>query len=288
MSLWRSPVPGQPSDPTTNSDGASTKQPRITPRNSDGDEAVTAITKETPYGTLRQLANIPGRPTTPLRRASSAGPPSHRSFRRTPAGQARTPGAGQRLGGSARRTNALTPHGRAAMREIEARRAGFTPAKDRRRSGRQQRETPRDDLRALSRLLAPKTQPVIPTPQGAIPSTGRFVLPENEDLDDDVELERPRLSLALEYDDDEDDSLLLPPRSAGLEDENFTVQSVELLRRAISEQPPGRLSRGSFGSIRMSDHFADLNEVGGVFESSFAMGGPFDDEDPIMDDGPRE
>ena len=180
----------------------------------------------------------------------------------------------------------LTPHGRAAMRELEARRAGFTPANDRRRSGRQQRETPRDALRALSRVLAPKTQTVVPTPQGAA-STGRYLLPINDDLEDDAALERPRLSLALGDDEDEDDSLLLPPKSAGLEDENFTVQSIELPRRAISEQPPGRLSRGSFGSIRMSDQF-DLNNVGGVFESSFAMGTESDDNDAGMVDRPRE
>ena len=283
MPLRRSPVPGLAPNPTTNQN--TTDLQRITPRNSDGDEAIAAAAaKETPYGTLRQLANMP-RPTTPLRRASSAGPPSHKSLRRTPAGQARTPGAGQRLGGSARRANLLTPHGRAAMREVEARRAGFTPAKDRRRSGRQQRETPRDALRALSRILAPKTMPVVPTPQGAAP-TGRFVLPTNDDLDDDAALERPRFSLAL-GDDEDDDSLLLPPQSASLEDENFTVRSVELPRRATSEQP-GRLSRGSFGSVRMSDQFADLNDVGGVFESSFAMGGLFDDIIPDMDDDPRE
>lgn len=172
------------------------------------------------------------------------------------------------------------------MRELEARRAGFTPAKDRRRSGRQQRETPRDALRALSRVLAPKTQPVVPTPQGAAP-TGRFILPGNDDLDDDAALERPRLSFALGDDEDEDDSLLLPPQSAGLEDENFTAQSIELPRRAISEQPPGRLSRGSFGSIGMTDQF-DLNNVGSVFESSFAMGNPFDDDVADLDEGPRE
>ena len=180
----------------------------------------------------------------------------------------------------------LTPHGRAAVRELENRRAGLTPAKDRRRSARQQRETPRDALRALSRVLAARTLPVVPTPQGAAP-TGRFKLPGNDDLDDDAALERPRLSLALENDEDEDDSLLLPPRSAGLEDENFTVQSVEMPRRATSEKLPGRLSRGSFGSIRMSDQFADLSQ-GGVFDSSFAVGGPFDDEDPDMGDGLRE
>lgn len=283
-------------DPASNANTDSTlsQQPRITPRNSDADGAITSeAAKDTPYGTLRQLANLP-KPATPLRRAASAGPPSHRSIRRTPVTQARTPGATQRLGGSGRRANVLTPHGRAAMRELEARRAVLTPGKDRRRSGRQQRETPRDDLRALSRLLAPKSQPVVPTPPGHNASTGKFAIPGSDDFDDGPDLERPRLSLPIGDDDEDDDSLLLPPRSAGLEDENITVRSIELPRRAISEQPPGRLSRGSFGSIRMSDQFADLNEIGldgigGVFDSSFAMEGQLSDDDvpDMYDDFPR-
>ena len=266
--------------------GPPTRQPRITPRNSNGDDILAStVVKETPYGTLRQLANIP-KPTTPLRRASSVGPSSQRSTRRTPIAQARTPGGGQRFGGSAKRPNVLTPHGRAAMREVEARRAGLTPRQDRRRSGRQQRQTPRDNLRLLSRLLAPTTKPVVPTPQGPVVQPGRFNTIATDDLDDGPDLVRPRLSLQLD-DEDEDDSLLLPPRSAGLEDENFTAQSIELPRRAISEQPPGRLSRGSFGSIRMSDQFADLNEIGvsGVFDSIFAMSGALDDSELDMADG---
>lgn len=263
---------------------ATTQPVRITPRNSEEDEALAAAAaaRETPYTTLRQLANIP-KPTTPLRRASSAGPPSGRSARRTPSAQTRTPGAAQRFPGSARRPHAVTPHGRAAMREVEARRAGLTPGKDRRKSGRQQRETPRDDLRALSRLLAPKTLPVIPTPPGPKPAANRF---GKDDLDDGPELPRPRLSLPIgEDEDDEDDSLLLPPRSAGLEDEDLTAQSIELPRRAVSELPPGRLSRGSFGSVRMSDQFEDLNRgPGGAFDSSFAAGGAFGEDDIIDDD----
>ena len=196
----------------------------------------------------------------------------------------------------------MTPHGRAAMREVEARRAGFTPgaAQDRRRSGRQQqRETPRDTLRALSRLLAPKTRPTVPTPPaggvaaaavGKIPVAGRGGFDDDDD-DDEAALPRPRLSLPLGEEDDEDDSLLEPPRSSGLEDENFTVRSVELARRAAMERGPGRLSRGSFGSIGMNDQFGDLNEsgldgVGGVFDSSFAMGGQYpDDKELDVDDG---
>ena len=267
----------RPNRARTSRSGEDGAIPRITPRNSDVEAADTA---ETPYGTLRQLANIP-RPSTPLRRASSVGPPSiHRSSRRTPAAQARTPGAAHRYGGSGKKASVLTPHGRAAAREIEARRAGLTPGKDRRRSGRQQRETPRDALRLLSRALAPKTQPVVPTPQAEVPISRRNNLPPDDDLDED-ELAPPRLSMAL--DNDEDDSLLLPPQSAGLEDDNFTVQSVEMGRRAISEQPGGRFSRGSFGSIRMSDQFGNLDmgmdgTMAGI-DSSLVRDNAFEDSD---------
>ena len=269
----------------SNTETPSTRQPRITPRNSDAEDAIAAASpKETPWRTLNQLANIP---RTPLRRASSTGPPStHRSNRRTLAGQSRTPGA-QRLG-SARRPIAVTPHGRAAQRELDQRRAGFTPGKDRRRSGMQQRETPRDVLRALSRVLAPKSLPIVPTPQGQNGPARR--LAGGDDTDDGPDPVRPRFSLPLGDDEDEDDSLLLPPQSAGLEDEKFTVQSVELGRRAISEQPPGRLSRGSFGSVRISD----VNDLGlGAFlgdESSLMPGGFGDDEFPDIpeDDEPWE
>ena len=62
-------------------------------------------------------------------------------------------------------------------------------------------------------------------------------------------------------DDDDDDSFhLYPPRlSAPFEEENYTQQSAELPRRV---NPRSRLSRGSFGSIRTSDRFADINELG--------------------------
>ncbi len=267
--------------------GTSAQQSRITPRNSDGDETiVNAVAKETPWRTLNRLANIP-RPTTPLRRASSVGPPSiRRSGRRTPSAQARTPAA-QRTLGSAKRPIAITPHGRAAQRELDQRRAGFTPGKDKRRSGRQQRETPSGILKALSRQLAPKSLPIIPTPQGRNGPT-RLNVQSRDDLDDEPDLERPRLSLPMGEDEDEDDSFLVPPRSAGLEDENFTIQSVELPRRAAGELPPSRLSRGSFGSVRMSDAFANLNDpgmVGREFDSSYLADNQFaDDDSPDMED----
>jgi len=284
MSTLKTPRSGPALNPIKKTT-APEEQPRISARDVHGSEAAAAPgEKDTPYNTLRQLANIT-KPSTPLRRASSVGPPSGRSTRRTPVTQTRTPGVLQKLGGSAKRPNAVTPHGRAAMREVEARRAGLTPGKDRRRSGRQQRETPRDDLRALSRLLAPKTKPVVPTPPALKPFLRKYG--KDDSLDDGPELERPRLSLPIgEDDDDDDDSLLLPPHLAGLEDENFTMQSMELPRRAVSELPPGRLSRGSFGSIRMSDQFANLNEMnmGGAFDSSLTMGGAFVDNDNLDSD----
>ncbi|RFU28135.1 hypothetical protein B7463_g8192, partial [Scytalidium lignicola] len=232
-----------------------------------------SITKGTPYNTLRQLANIASKPSTPPRRVPNFGTPSaHRAIRRTPAVQVRTPGGAQRLGGSARRTAVLTPHGRAALRELELRRSGLTPGKDRRRSGRQQRETPRDVLRALSRVLAPVTQPIEPSPQ-TVDVTRNLNFTAQEDFDDGSDFERPRLSIPLGEEDD--DSLLLPPPIAtGLEDDNFTAQSIELPRRATNDQRFARLSRSSFGSIR-SDGMQDVTETGLVdlavnaFESSF-------------------
>lgn len=131
----------------------------------------------------------------------------------------------------------------------------FTPGKNRRRSLREQRETPMGILRNLGRALAPKSQPIVSSsPRDAAPSTARAARGDEADDDDDDELpiDQPRLSLPIDQDDDSD---LQPPRSSGLEDENYTVQSIELPRRALSEQLASRLSRGSFGSARPSDIF---------------------------------
>lgn len=187
-----------------------------------------------PLSTPRDLA-------TPNRRATSAEPSSH-----------------LRLSASARR-NPNTPHARAAIRAIDQRRAAlFTPGRvGRRRSiaRERERETPRDLLRNLSRVLAPTSTAVSsssssPGPNANNDSTLQTLM--EEDDDDDFPIERPRFSLPLDR-DDEDDSELKPPRSSILEDENYTVQSIELPRRAWSEAPLSRLDRGSYGSVRMSD-----------------------------------
>ncbi|KAI0011404.1 centromere kinetochore component CENP-T-domain-containing protein [Xylariaceae sp. FL0662B] len=191
------------------------------------------------------------RPTaTPNRRALSAEPSSNR------------------LSASGRRTTATaaTPHARAAIRALDQRRAAlFTPGRARRRSLREQRETPRDLLRNLSRVLAPASTAAAYTSSSSSPGEGGgnnttlATLPEeggdnddDDDDDDDFPIERPRFSLPLGLEeDDDDDSELKPPRSSGLEEENYTVQSIELPRRAWSES---RLDRGSFGSVRVSDY----------------------------------
>ncbi|KAK8103974.1 uncharacterized protein PG998_011007 [Apiospora kogelbergensis] len=173
------------------------------------------------------MATTPSTPgaaaKTPNRRAQSADPNSARQS------------------ASARR-GAATPHGRAAFAALQKRRTAlFTPGKERRRSIRDQRETPRDPLRALSRLLAPSSQAIhsssSPSDSGANSSLP-VVAEEDEsnDFDDDSDdfmIERPRLSLNLREDDDED-SELKPPRLSGLED--YTAQSIEMPRRAIN--PP--------------------------------------------------
>ncbi|KAK7985068.1 centromere kinetochore component CENP-T-domain-containing protein [Apiospora saccharicola] len=124
-----------------------------------------------------------------------------------------------RQSASARRGGA-TPHARAAFAALQKRRTAlFTPGKERRRSIRDQRETPRDPLRALSRLLAPSSQAIhsssSPSDPGANNSSLPAVAEEDEshyfdDDSDDFMIERPRLSLNLREDDDED-SELKPP-----------------------------------------------------------------------------
>jgi hypothetical protein len=83
-----------------------------------------------------------------------------------------------------------------------------------------------------------------------------------DDLDVGPELPAPRLSLPLDDDDDDSFQLHPPQLSTPFEEENYTQQSVELPRRVNPEQNRNRLSRGSFGSIRASDRFADINELG--------------------------
>ncbi|KAK1826710.1 centromere protein T [Podospora conica] len=176
-----------------------------------------------------------------------------------------------------------TPHARAAFRTIDSRRAAIsTPHRaGRRRSGvREARETPRDTLLSLGRALAPTTKPIetsssSPKSEDATPGGA-----EDDDDDDDEELPRPpRLSLPIDNDDveDDDDDELRPHQSAGLEDENFTMRSIELGRRAYNERPGSRLS---MGSMRMSEYFGEGGEgsdEGGIDPSPVRPGAANDD-----------
>ncbi|KAI1632337.1 hypothetical protein F4809DRAFT_102411 [Biscogniauxia mediterranea] len=193
-----------------------------------------------------------------------------------------------RLSASGRRNAAATPHARAAIRALDQRRAAlFTPGRARRRSLREQRETPRDVLRNLSRVLAPGTTAVSSSSSSSSPnkSHGNLTLPDinDDDFDDDDEfpIERPRFSLPLgPEDDDDDDSELKPPRLSGLEDENYTATSIELPRRAWNEAPLGRTS---LNSARYSDYVGpelQSDDVG--IDSGFFPPPALDDDD----DGP--
>ncbi|KAG6002487.1 hypothetical protein E4U21_003015 [Claviceps maximensis] len=211
---------------------------------------------------------------TPInRRAVSAEPPSSRtSALRTPLDRTSTRDLlnSVRRGVSAsggRRSNAPTPHAAAARRTLDQRRTALlTPGKARRQSLREQRETPMGLLQDLGRVLATHTRPIVSSSPRDRPSSIAPVPEEDEgevasvsagdfdEDDEDLPIRAPRLSLPL--DDDDQDSDLIPPQSAGLEDDTETVPNVELPMRAVSEQP-GRYSGISFGSRRDSDNMDD-------------------------------
>ncbi|KAF5685764.1 hypothetical protein FCIRC_3253 [Fusarium circinatum] len=219
-----------------------------------------AASQETP-------ARTPSR--TPNRRAISAEPFSgvHTPLDRSGARDLR---ASLRRGtpASASRSNAPTPHAKAARRLLDQRRtAMFTPGKNRRQSMLQQRETPLDILRMLGRTLAPKSQP-IHSSSSSSPGNKRSSSPEqredsnlyddDDDEDDDLLTRPPRLSLPLDIEDASSTSSdLPPPRLSQLDEDNFTMQSIEMPRRIATDS---RLSRGSPGSEHMSDYFNEVTE----------------------------
>lgn len=94
-----------------------------------------------------------------------------------------------------------------------------------------------------------------------------MVIPENpEDSDDEFPIDRPRFSLPIDEDADSDGDLPRPPRSSGLEDmeDNYTMQSIEMPRRATIGLGQGRHSmRMSIGDLQ-SDDGGD-----GGFDSAF-------------------
>lgn len=136
-----------------------------------------------------------------------------------------------------------------------------TPLRDRRKSGRQARETPRDALRELSRLLAGNSRRISASPQVQPASAGRRKSKAWDDVDEGPEVAPPRLSLAIE---DEDSFHEKPPRLSELPDspeedkENYTIQSVEAARDKRSSQV---FDRESFGTTRASEIFGQLGDI---------------------------
>ncbi|KAF2626020.1 hypothetical protein BU25DRAFT_459971 [Macroventuria anomochaeta] len=225
-------------------------------------------------------------PTTPFRRAISAGPtPESRKTPtfRTPGTVARTPRGGPATRPiSARRAVPTTPHAIRALRERAN--AARTPGNSRRRSGRVQRETPRDLLRNLSRALAQDSRPVEPEPQ-TLPRRSRHSALDLPDVADSPDVAAPRLSMPLEDMYDDDSFHERPPRQSLLPElpddvDGGTVQSLEFGRRALSEDP--RYVR------RASERFADFSELGAVDEE-FEIDGTFINRrrtgafDPLLD-----
>ncbi|KAK4174048.1 centromere kinetochore component CENP-T-domain-containing protein [Triangularia setosa] len=213
------------------------------------------------------------RPLDATPRAASTDPISNfrRSLIQTPGSQRRLQG----LSASGRKIAPpiVTPHARAAFRTIDSRRAAiFTPHRARRKSVREARDSPRDLLLGLGKVLAKKTEPIVTSSSspGDTPNNNNNNNNRSDDddshettlgplhmsYDDDDEADipkRPRLSLPIDRDDDSGSDDLVPHRSVLLDNEdNFTMQSVEMPRRAYSEGPGGRLS---MNSTRMSDFF---------------------------------
>ncbi|KAK3172776.1 hypothetical protein OEA41_006101 [Lepraria neglecta] len=236
-----------------------TKLSRVTPRNSLAGKPSPTSLNPTPHANLRQLAAIIRMPsTTPRRRRSSFGAPlSQRQVAPNTLNRSHTPSTRPPLQPSfGNRSNPTTPH---AIRALRQRRA--TPGRDRRKSGRLQRETPRDVLRNLSKVLAPTSQLIKPSP---LPPTNEPKQTQNDGFKDDQDLPRPRFSIAIDDVTGDDDSFQeRPPRlSMPLDDGQQTGRSIEIARRTVNEPPPGRLSRGSFGSNRASDRFGNISELG--------------------------
>ncbi|KAG5292419.1 H2A superfamily domain-containing protein [Histoplasma ohiense] len=203
---------------------------------------------ESPLNALHQLAGTLN-PTTPAQ--TSVPPPlstNRASARHTPRGAY-----------SGANAAPATPH---ALRALQRRAATYTPGRDRRKSGRMQRETPMDVLRNLGKVLAPTTRPVSSSPQEEPEKPPPQPI---DDLDEEPDLPRPRLSLPLtemivQGDGSPD---IQPPRlSLAIEEDiDQTWRSIEMPRRDRSIQDRTTLSRVSMGSNRFSDRFGDLSRM---------------------------
>lgn len=126
-------------------------------------------------------------------------------------------------------------------------------------------------------VLASTTQPIRSSPQEPTPEPPKEVeRDEIDELDNEPEIERPRLSLPLqEVEQVEEGSPDMPPPrlSLALDEGDITHGSIEYPRREISDRDKARLSMMEFGGPRPSENFGDLtrlesepdeDEIGGV------------------------
>lgn len=143
-------------------------------------------------------------------------------------------------------------------------------------------------ISCLLSALAPTSQPIRSSPQEKPEPEPEPPKDEIEELDNEPEIERPRLSLPLDDVDEEKDEgspeIPAPRISLAFEEEDITV---EYPRRATSERDRARLSMMSFGGPRLSENFGDstrlesgseggddtgLNDVGGPDETAISQG----------------
>ncbi|KAJ5124738.1 uncharacterized protein N7515_008563 [Penicillium bovifimosum] len=232
----------------------------------------------TPSGdtTLTGLQRLPSHtryPLTPSRLITATTPGTQRSASRyTP--RARGVGA------------PATPYGLRARQQ----RAANTPGRDRRRSGRMQRETTFDILRNLSKALAPVSKPIQSSPQELKEPTPEPI-DEFEQLDNEPEIPRPRLSLPIQESEEEGDDAspeMRPPRMSlaiGEDDMDITYRSVEYPRDlairdrdrlSMMSRATGRIS-GDFDDTRLDSDEANDTRIGEDDEEDTMMsGGDFD------------
>jgi len=210
-------------------------------------------------------------PTTP---AISSTTPHAISARRTP-GTGRTPGSGRTPGTgrtyrnplenvpTGRRTAPTTPHAIRAQQQERARNA--IPLSARKRLV-VRRETPRGMMRELSKLLAKTSKAAEESPQVDESQLRRRIRGLDDDSDDEIPRDVPRLSIPFNEDDD---SFHEAPRFSmdmRMDEDEQTMHSVELGR--------DRLSRGSYGRLSEVNDLTALGlDVSNVLDETIALGG---------------
>ena len=161
-------------------------------------------------------------------------------------------------------SKSTTPH---TVRALQQRRA--TPGQDRRKSGRTQRETPRDALRNLSKILAGSSQPLRPSSRSYLAPSKLSEDQSQLEFEDELSPEQPQFTINVEESriaeygngGDDDSSLLIHPTfSVPLEEGEQTVKSVEQARRASlsDERGFGKRQSGSPSVAENMDRSMEL------------------------------